>query len=74
MRSDSKLPNFKILMVVSVEICGMRSCTLTSMALVIEVKRTETVTELSIHDTNGGMQKKRGGKYGCGTEGENELR
>ena len=49
-------------------VCGL--VRFTSMALVIEVKRTETVTELSIYDTNGGMQKKRGGKYGCGTEGK----
>ena len=40
------------------------------MALVDKVKRTGTITQLSIYQTNGGMQKKRGGKYGCGTEGE----
>ena len=44
------------------------------MALGNEVKRTGTVTELSVYKTNGGMWKKGWGNFGCGTERENEVR
>ena len=60
--------NLSISIAVPVEICA---CGLVRMVLVNEVKRTGTVTELSVTGT---CERRRGGKFGGSTEGKNQVR